>query len=129
MADSTRQTAAAYPLLLQMEIMPSLSLQVHVALLLSTMVTVTLFCRAYSIHSPRGLDIGQPSPLYLFMPTCFCGQLMLQYHYVMTFTLREREEIGSMQQARYRAASKNSPVPMHYQVERDMRERIESGVW
>lgn len=34
-----------------------------------------------------------------------------------------------MQKARYRAASKNSPVPMHYQVERDMRERIESGVW
>ncbi len=31
--------------------------------------------------------------------------------------------------APYRPASKNSLVPMHYQVEQDMRERITSGVW
>ena len=31
--------------------------------------------------------------------------------------------------APYRPAAKNSLVPMHYQVEQDMRERITSGVW
>lgn len=31
--------------------------------------------------------------------------------------------------AYYRPASKNSLVPMHYQVEQDMRERIAAGVW
>ena len=31
--------------------------------------------------------------------------------------------------APYRPASKNSLVPMHYQVEQDMRERIMTGVW
>jgi GntR family transcriptional regulator len=34
-----------------------------------------------------------------------------------------------MQPVRYRAASKSSPLPMHYQVEQDMRERIASGTW
>ncbi|WP_376796029.1 GntR family transcriptional regulator [Thermogemmatispora sp.] len=34
-----------------------------------------------------------------------------------------------MSESRYRTASKSSPVPMHYQVERDMRERILSGAW
>lgn len=29
----------------------------------------------------------------------------------------------------YRPASKNSLVPLHYQVEQDMRERITSGIW
>jgi GntR family transcriptional regulator len=32
-------------------------------------------------------------------------------------------------QAHYRTASKSSMVPMHYQVEQDMRERIEKGTW
>lgn len=31
--------------------------------------------------------------------------------------------------AYYRTALKNSPIPMHYQVEQDMRERIETGAW
>jgi GntR family transcriptional regulator, N-acetylglucosamine utilization regulator len=31
--------------------------------------------------------------------------------------------------APYRPASKNSLVPMHYQVQQDMRERITTGVW
>ncbi|WP_069804336.1 GntR family transcriptional regulator [Thermogemmatispora onikobensis] len=34
-----------------------------------------------------------------------------------------------MAEPRYRAASKSSPVPMHFQVERDMRERILNGTW
>ena len=31
--------------------------------------------------------------------------------------------------AYYRTVSKSSLLPMHYQVERDMRERIEKGIW
>ncbi|QBD79084.1 GntR family transcriptional regulator [Ktedonosporobacter rubrisoli] len=33
------------------------------------------------------------------------------------------------EQAHYRAVSKISPVPLYYQVESDMRERIKTGVW
>ncbi len=29
----------------------------------------------------------------------------------------------------YRTVSKTSPIPMHYQIEQDMRERIETGTW
>jgi GntR family transcriptional regulator len=31
--------------------------------------------------------------------------------------------------AQYHTASKRSPLPMHYQVEQDMRKRIETGIW
>lgn len=33
------------------------------------------------------------------------------------------------EQTHYRAASKGSPMPLYYQVEKDMRNRIENGTW
>src|SRR5258708_590827 len=41
----------------------------------------------------------------------------------------KKEQLFMEDLAHYRAISKSSLIPMRYQIEQDMRERIESGIW